>query len=105
MCLSLGGLEVPELTITENASMEEELIAKKMRMENKKVIFITGRCHPGESNGSWMVDGVLDMLCAPTQQAEFFRKHTIIKIIPMLNPDGVVMGNYRTGLSGKDFNR
>lgn len=23
----------------------------------------------------------------------------------MLNPDGVVLGNYRTGLSGKDFNR
>jgi|JI6StandDraft_1071083.scaffolds.fasta_scaffold01920_15 hypothetical protein len=23
----------------------------------------------------------------------------------MLNPDGVVSGNYRTGLSGKDFNR
>jgi len=23
----------------------------------------------------------------------------------MVNPDGVIMGNYRTGLSGKDFNR
>lgn len=23
----------------------------------------------------------------------------------MLNPDGVVIGNYRTGLSGRDFNR
>lgn len=23
----------------------------------------------------------------------------------MANPDGVVIGNYRTGLSGKDFNR
>lgn len=23
----------------------------------------------------------------------------------MLNPDGVSLGNYRTGLSGKDFNR
>lgn len=33
------------------------------------------------------------------------REHTIIKIIPMVNPDGVVIGNYRTGLSGKDFNR
>lgn len=23
----------------------------------------------------------------------------------MMNPDGVALGNYRTGLSGKDFNR
>ena len=23
----------------------------------------------------------------------------------MINPDGVVFGNYRTGLSGKDLNR
>jgi len=23
----------------------------------------------------------------------------------MLNPDGVVLGNYRTGISGRDFNR
>lgn len=23
----------------------------------------------------------------------------------MLNPDGVILGNYRTGISGRDFNR
>lgn len=29
----------------------------------------------------------------------------MFKIIPMVNPDGVVLGNYRTSLSGKDLNR
>jgi murein tripeptide amidase MpaA len=33
------------------------------------------------------------------------RKNVIFKIIPMLNPDGVILGNYRTGAFGKDFNR
>jgi hypothetical protein len=35
----------------------------------------------------------------------FIRKKCIIKIIPMLNVDGVVMGNFRTSLYGKDLNR
>jgi murein tripeptide amidase MpaA len=27
------------------------------------------------------------------------------KIMPMLNPDGAFVGNYRTGIIGDDFNR
>jgi len=29
----------------------------------------------------------------------------IFKIVPMLNPDGVVLGNYRDSLAGEDLNR
>jgi murein tripeptide amidase MpaA len=52
-----------------------------------------------------MMHGFLNFLCSNTPLAEFLRKNIIFKIVPMLNPDGVVAGNYRTGLSGKDFNR
>lgn len=34
-----------------------------------------------------------------------FPKRCIFKIVPMLNPDGVVLGNYRTGIAGRDLNR
>ena len=27
------------------------------------------------------------------------------QIVPMLNPDGVIVGNYRTSLSARDLNR
>ena len=37
--------------------------------------------------------------------AKFLRKHIVFKIVPMINVDGVAIGNFRTGLSGKDFNR
>lgn len=31
--------------------------------------------------------------------------HFNFHIVPMLNPDGVVIGNFRTSLFGKDLNR
>ncbi len=52
-----------------------------------------------------MVEGALDFLCGDSEMAIFLRHHTVFKIIPLLNPDGVILGNYRTGLFGKDFNR
>lgn len=33
------------------------------------------------------------------------REHFVFHIIPMVNPDGVLIGNFRTSLYGKDLNR
>jgi len=33
------------------------------------------------------------------------REKFIFKIIPMLNPDGVIVGNSRCSLAGRDLNR
>lgn len=33
------------------------------------------------------------------------RERFVFKIVPMLNPDGVIVGNYRCSLSGYDLNR
>ena len=52
-----------------------------------------------------MMEGFIKFICGNSKEAQNLRKKVIFKIIPMLNPDGVVLGNYRTGLSGKDFNR
>ena len=38
-------------------------------------------------------------------EAEILRQNFIFKIVPMLNPDGVINGNYRCSLAGCDLNR
>lgn len=53
-----------------------------------------------------MMEGMLDFLTDPiNEEAIFLRKAYIFKIIPMINPDGVIHGNYRCSLSGVDLNR
>ena len=61
--------------------------------------------HPGESNSSWVMKGVIDFLTSDEPSAKVLRDHFIFKIVPMLNPDGVINGNYRCSLAGQDLNR
>lgn len=52
-----------------------------------------------------MVKGVVDFLIGDSKEARILRKKCIFKIVPMLNPDGVIYGNYRCSLLGVDLNR
>ena len=36
---------------------------------------------------------------------QLLRDTFVFKIVPMLNPDGVIVGNYRCSLAGRDLNR
>lgn len=65
----------------------------------------SARIHPGETCGSHMMKGFLDFICSNEEEAQNLRKMVVFKVIPMLNPDGVVVGNFRTNLSGRDLNR
>ena len=69
--------------------------------ENKKVIFFTSRVHPGETPGSHVLNGALDLITdLKSEQGRLLRKHFVFKIIPMLNPDGVSRGYYRLDTLG-----
>lgn len=61
--------------------------------------------HPGESNSSWIMKGIIDFLTSSAPEARVLREHFVFKIVPMLNPDGVINGNYRCSLVGQDLNR
>ncbi|KAL7828668.1 hypothetical protein SRHO_G00323020 [Serrasalmus rhombeus] len=71
----------------------------------KRVVFLTARVHPGESPASFICQGVIDFLVSQHPVAQVLRDHVVFKIVPMLNPDGVYLGNYRCSLMGFDLNR
>ncbi|KAI4501431.1 hypothetical protein M0802_003308 [Mischocyttarus mexicanus] len=85
LCESLNNNETPLLTITSPDSKDNPI-------ENRKVIFLTSRVHPGESNASWIMHGTLETLLSNSTYASSLRDDYVFKIVPMLNPEGVVNG-------------
>lgn len=91
---TLSLIDIPMITVTNPHS--------KL---NKKIIFVTGRVHPSETVGSYVTEGFFRFISSRNQEARKLREKFIFKIVPMCNPDGVIIGNSRTGLSGDDLNR
>ena len=52
-----------------------------------------------------MMEGLLRQLLSSSDYAIALRKNFLFKIVPMLNPDGVIRGNYRFSFAGCDLNR
>ncbi|XP_072927238.1 cytosolic carboxypeptidase 1 isoform X4 [Hemitrygon akajei] len=103
VCDTLGGNPCPVLTIT---SMPESKSWENLyQFRNRPYIFLTSRVHPGESNSSWVMKGTLEYLMGNNLTAQSLRDSYIFKIVPMLNPDGVINGSHRCSLSGEDLNR
>lgn len=87
------------MIIVTNFSSAAEDIAER------SAIILTSRVHPGESNSSFIMEGLIDYLISDDPGALKLRNKFVYKIVPMLNPDGVIIGNYRCSLSGNDLNR
>lgn len=104
LCITQSGNLTPLLTVTSLKKDGEFCSADEI--SQRGVVLISARVHPGESNASYMCKGVIDYLLDPNnEQSQFLRDNFVWKIVPMLNPDGVVNGNHRCSLSGKDLNR
>ena len=66
---------------------------------------ITCRVHPGETSASWTLRGILQCLTQDNPVSNELCDHAVIHIVPCLNPDGVVAGDYRRNRDGVDLNR
>ena len=86
------------LYITNFASTQSVINARQS-------IIFTARVHPGETSGSYVIESVINNLLNNSEQSNNLLDKYIFKIIPMLNPDGVIHGHYRNNILGKDLNR
>eukprot|EP01064_Diplonema_japonicum_P004099 TRINITY_DN12699_c0_g2_i1.p1 TRINITY_DN12699_c0_g2~~TRINITY_DN12699_c0_g2_i1.p1 ORF type:complete len:444 (+),score=47.21 TRINITY_DN12699_c0_g2_i1:36-1334(+) len=73
--------------------------------DRKKTVFITARVHAGETPASFICHGLMCLLLSDHPAARLLRSRCNFKIVPMLNPDGVFLGNYRCSSMGYDLNR
>ena len=89
------------LTITEPPAADyEEGGGKGVR---KRTVVVMARQQPGESPSSLIVQGLIDFLVSKHKVAVQLREKLIFKIFPMMNPDGVFLGNYKGSLFGEEF--
>lgn len=90
LCTTLAGNQCDLLTIHDGQQPGTPPIPRR------KVVVLSARVHPGESNASWIMEGLLDFLTGTSDEALWLRSRYVFKVVPMLNPDGVINGNYRT---------
>ncbi|CAD8049846.1 unnamed protein product [Paramecium sonneborni] len=70
---------------------------------SKPLIIIIARQHPSQVVTSYVAEGIISFLMS--DQSKQLRDNFYFKILPMMNPDGVIHGNTKTNLQGIDINQ
>ncbi|EFJ45477.1 hypothetical protein VOLCADRAFT_105933 [Volvox carteri f. nagariensis] len=115
---SLEGRRVEVLTITDCSGASGEVEPPlpgvfehdpgppAAMFRDKTVFFVSSRVHPGETPATHMFNGMLAFLLRRSDpRASALRRRFVFKLVPIVNPDGVAVGNYRTDTLGQNLNR
>lgn len=92
---SVEGRHIPLVTITDRAIPDK----------NKKVVWLMFRQHAWESGSSWTGEGLMRFVSSGDPVARQIRSQTIVKVLPLCDPDGVFHGTVRFNHFGFDLNR
>lgn len=74
--------------------------------EGPRQFWVIARQHPGETMGSWWMEGFLERLSDEDDAgAKALLEKATVHIVPCMNLDGAKRGHLRTNAAGKDLNR
>ncbi|CAE7246372.1 Agbl5 [Symbiodinium sp. CCMP2592] len=76
-----------------------------LKFPDRPIVFLSARVHPGETPGQFVFLGALRFLLSDDPRAAKLRDRFVFKLVPILNPDGVASGHYRTNSLGLNLNR
>ena len=89
--LSACGREIWSTRLTDPSVPEDD----KTRLQ------ISSRIHPYETSGSYIAEEIIRFLLEGSEEALGILRRNVVHLLPMPNPDGVVLGmNQRTGQDG-----
>jgi cytosolic carboxypeptidase protein 6 len=80
-----------------------ELVLGNTNTDN--YVFVVGRQHPPEVNGSIGLMSFVDTLAGDSSLARTYRQQFQTVVLPLLNPDGIEHGHWRSNLGAVDLNR
>ncbi len=92
---SLGGNPLHMLEVTSPLGSDQD----------KALVWAVARQHPGEPEGSHMMEGLINWLLGGSAEADALLESARVFLVPFLNPDGVLEGNQRVNQAGLDLNR
>lgn len=73
--------------------------------ESKKTAYLISRQHPMESPPTFLLTGLIDQVLDETDFADYFRRDILLKVVPIVNVDGVAEGYSRHNVNGINLNR
>jgi hypothetical protein len=71
----------------------------------KRRVWVHAAVHPAETTAHFTAQGLVMFLLSDDPLAEALLDHVIVNIVPMANPDGVSVGNYRTNSDSVELER
>lgn len=85
----MSGLDVPVLKITNKQDKQDEHDGQP-----KPIAVIIGRVNPYQTYSSFVLHGAINVLLTSDPIIHKLRSTHEVWVLPMLNPDGVAVGNY-----------